>query len=303
MKPTIALLGLGAVGSLMAFHWRTLTPYAVLRNGASAQRTLIDLDNTAHPLTLPAWQGQPVDWLVICTKAADTLTALHALPHPLARIKRILLIQNGMGQQQEVADWLAQRLNAPALWVGSSTEGAYRQDHDTVVYAGKGQTVVAPWLVDDHQATHSLPLLPPLQLPHTVVVDDIHQRLITKLAVNAVINPLTAYYRCRNGELLTETKRFQDFKQLADEIATLYRALAWPLPESWQAYVHNIAIATAHNRSSTLQDVLAGRTHELAYINGYLQFYAQQSQVAMPLHDALIDTLHVKALDLPCINH
>lgn len=306
MNPSIALLGLGAIGSLMAFHWRELSPYAIQRDGTEAQRTLIDQDTIAHTLTLPAWQGEALDWLVVCTKAADSLPALEALAPKLGVVQRILLIQNGMGQQQQVADWLVQQTHQPELWVGSSTEGAYRQDNTTVVYAGVGQTVIGPWSrslltnnVDDAFNPHSSEPT----LPHTQWVNNMPERLLHKLAVNAVINPLTAFYRCRNGELLNDAHRARHLQQLADEVATLYQCLSWSLPTPWLTHVENIARATANNRSSTLQDVLAQRPHELSYINGYLQSYARHHGIAMPIHDGLMAALHVKPLDLFAPKH
>lgn len=295
MTSHIGILGMGAIGSLMAFHWRELTTFAVQRDGTPCRRTLIDQNNAAHPLTLPAWQGEDLDWLVVCTKAADTLSALQTLAPALGAIERILLIQNGMGQQQQVANWLAKQKHQPELWVGSSTEGAYRQTDSVVVYAGIGQTVIGSWH-DQQQADD-------IALPNTMLVDNMHERLISKLAVNAVINPLTAYYRCRNGELLSNEQRASHLQQLAEEVEALYLALAWPLPSPWLPYVCGIALATAHNRSSTLQDILAGRAHELAYINGYLQPFAQQQGIEMPKHNELITALSVKPLDLCEHNH
>lgn len=297
MTSHIAILGMGAIGSLMAFHWRGFTPFAVQRDGTPCQRTLIDQNNATHSFTLPAWQGEDLDWLVVCTKAADTLSALQTLAPALGAIKRILLIQNGMGQQQQVANWLVKQQHQPELWVGSSTEGAYRQADSVVVYAGVGQTVIGPW---HGQHTATMDASP---LPNTLLVDDMHERLLSKLAVNAVINPLTAYYRCRNGELLSDDQRALHLQQLAEEIEALYHALAWSLPSPWLPYVCGIAHATAHNRSSTLQDILAGRAHELAYINGYIQPFAQQQGIEMPKHDELITALSVKPLDLCEHNH
>jgi len=125
-RQTIAILGMGAIGTLMAWHWRTQDLFCITRTGHDCERLLEDQQGNQHTLSLPHWSHGPLDWLIITTKAASTLSALRPLQPWLPRINNILLLQNGMGQQQQVADWLNQFRQAPQLWVGISTEGAYR---------------------------------------------------------------------------------------------------------------------------------------------------------------------------------
>tara|TARA_Y100000748_G_C15265218_1_gene398391 strand:- start:207 stop:587 length:381 start_codon:yes stop_codon:yes gene_type:complete len=107
-------------------------------------------------------------------------------------------------------------------------------------------------------------------------------RLRHKLAINAVINPLTALYRCRNGELVTNPDYRRHLQLLAAEIAGLYTFLNWSLPWNLLTQAEQVATATAANQSSTLQDVLQQRPTELPYINGYLLAQAEQHEYALP---------------------
>lgn len=278
----IAILGLGAIGTLMAWHWREHVLYGITRDNSRCQRTLIDQQQTAHSLILPTWQYEAIDWLVITTKASATVDALQSVQDQLSQVQNILLLQNGMGQQQQVSDWLSQQQCSATLWAGISTEGAYRQNTEQVVYAGSGDTHIGLWQAQDHTAS----------IPNGLtVVDDIQQRIRAKLAINAVINPLTAVFRCRNGELVSYDEYRQALKELANEVQQCFEALQQPLNFDLTERSLAVAEATAANQSSTLQDVLHQRPTELDYINGYLIRQAQQLNIELPLNRRLLAQL------------
>lgn len=269
----IGILGLGSLGSLMAYHWRDHALFALPRTDISSVNIKVQDQDTLWQTQLPSWQGEPLEWLVVCTKAADTLTALNQWKHLLAQVNNILLLQNGMGQQQETAQWLQQQQISTPLWAAMCTEGAYREN-DTVIYAGRGSTQIGSWLGSEH--------LPP-QLPKTQYSENIKELLLNKLAINAVINPLTAYWECKNGELVNNPQYKQALIALSEEVAGLYATLSWPLSQPLTELAQQVAIATAANTSSSLQDKLANRPTELPYICGYLLEQAQRIAYDLPL--------------------
>ena len=269
----IGILGLGSLGSLMAYHWRNHALFALPRTDISSVNIKVQDQDTLWQTQLPSWQGEPLEWLVVCTKAADTLAALNKWKHLLTQANNILLLQNGMGQQQETAQWLQQQqINTP-LWAAMCTEGAYREN-DTVIYAGRGSTQIGSWLGSEY--------LPP-QLPKTQYSENIKELLLNKLAINAVINPLTAYWECKNGELVNNPQYKQALIALSEEVAGLYATLSWPLSQPLTELAQQVAIATAANTSSSLQDKLANRPTELPYICGYLLEQAQRIAYDLPL--------------------
>ena len=86
--------------------------------------------------------------------------------------------------------------------------------------------------------------------------------------INAVINTLTVLNDCLNGQLLEQPPLAEDVRRLCAELGALFTAMGLPfteghLLESTQAIIER----TAHNVSSTLQDLRAGQPrHELGYI-------------------------------------
>ncbi|MCY0963864.1 ketopantoate reductase family protein [Parathalassolituus penaei] len=280
MTVSIGILGLGAVGTLMAHHWQQHCLYALTRQQQEASCRLED-EGSLATLHLPAWQGESLDWLLVCTKAAATLDALQLWRPRLAAVKRLLLLQNGMGQHQQVQQWLDQQGLSCELWAAISTEGAWRRDDGVIVRAGKGEILAGriPISINSEKSPDTTVTAP----APCKTVDNIQQYQREKLAVNAVINPLTALYRCRNGELLEHPDYYPHFKALCAEIGDLYQQLGWPLAFDPLTRISAVAKATATNRSSTLQDHLAGRPDELAYITGYLLEQAAAATIELPL--------------------
>ncbi len=273
----IAIVGIGAIGSLIA--WRLQQEQHQVFAAYSAYTGYIEQDKKKHLLQLPAWQHETIDWLIICTKAGHTLEAMQGLLDKCVQIKQILCLQNGLGQQQK----LAKQVTQIPVWAGITTEGAYRISKQYTHYAGVGQTLIGLFANSSLADTTAIPK--PLLL-----AENIELIMLNKLAVNAVINPLTAYFKCTNGELLSNQYKGA-FVKLCYEIQTLYQALNLPAIEPFIQRVAHIAKQTAHNRSSSLQDVLAGQTTELAYISGYLLKLAADINQPMPLTQFYLEQL------------
>lgn len=274
----IAILGLGAIGAITA--WKLQQQGHKVFNIRNACSLEIQQHNQANQtLNIEAWKEQTLDWLIICTKAGQTLEAIEAIKPKQALVEQILCIQNGMGQHQK----LAKEVNNIPIWAGVSTDGAYRVNQKTVCYAAAGQTLIGAVAHTTKANADTVPNIFEL-------AEKIELIMLNKLAVNAVINPLTSYLKCTNGELLSD-KHKAEFVKLCHEIQTLYEALGWPVIEPFIQRVAQVAHQTKSNRSSSLQDVLVGRKTELAYINGYLIEQAKHINHPMPLSEFYLKAL------------
>lgn len=286
----IGFLGLGSLGTLMAWHCRASQPVALPRDQRTlSTRRLTDRSAAEHNLTLPAWDGSSLDWLIVTTKAGDTLSALKPWQPHLSSVKRLVLLQNGMGQHEACADWLQQQQLDCELWAAISTEGAYRADDDGmphIVYAGEGSTLIGP--LGDYPSDIPLPT-------GFNLCTDIRLPMREKLAINAVINPLTGKYRCRNGELLENPAYKSELLALATEIDDFFIHQQWPLASALPQRAVSVAEATAANRSSTLQDIIAGRPTELNWICGYLLQHADDAGYSLPITAKLFKQLQAES--------
>ncbi|MBD8475984.1 putative 2-dehydropantoate 2-reductase [Pseudomonas sp. CFBP 8770] len=297
------VLGAGSLGTLWACRLARagLPVHLLLRNAARLRayreagglRLIEDGQASLHclPATDVAADG-PIARLLLACKAYDAQAAIASVAARLAPGAEVILLQNGMGSQQAVAEMLPQ---ARCIFA-SSTEGAYRPADFQAVFAGQGFT----WLGDAGPVGLAEPaaLLADLEragIAHQWTAN-VHSRLWRKLALNCAINPLTVLYGCRNGGLADHH----------DEVATLCAELARLLGACGQTdaalelhqEVQRVIQATAANYSSMYQDVEQGRRTEIDYLLGYACKAALERHCEVPHLQALQARL-VRALNKP----
>ncbi|WP_110641389.1 2-dehydropantoate 2-reductase [Salinicola sp. CPA57] len=280
--PPWLIVGAGALGQLFAASLAPHHPVVLLgRRPAAPVVRLRTVDGS--DLSVALRRELPSEWaakreeidapalVMLATKSRDTQAALDALSPRLKPTTPLLLLQNGFQIQPRISG----RWAGPVL-CASTTEAAYRPapatDHASidVVHAAAGET----WIGDLAGQHHDLASTVAACLNDAGMIAgacrDIRQRLWWKLAVNAVINPLTASHRVLNGELAKPEFRPR-IATLVAEISRIMQAEGIQPPgKGWQALVDGVIETTAANQSSMLQDVLAGRPTERDAILGPL---------------------------------
>ncbi len=243
------------------------------------------------PAQLPD-DPEPIQRLLVACKAYDAERAVAGIAQRLSPGAEILLLQNGLGSQNAVAALVP---GARCICV-SSTEGAFRDEDWSVVFAGQGFN----WLGDTRQgpAPRWLDELAAAGIPHQWTAD-IMERLWRKLALNCTINPLTVLYGCRNGDL---TAHQDEVRALCDELIQVLQACGQPLAAvGLHEEVIRVIQATAANYSSMYQDVAQGRRTENSYLLGYVCASAAEYRCDTPhlnrIRQQLIE--HLTARGLP----
>lgn len=239
----------------------------------------------------PAPSGEElIHNLIVSVKAFNTVNALQRIAHRLTRESAILFIQNGMGIIEEVNEKVfPEPGKRPQYMLGVISHGIYQTNPFSFVHSGHGTTAltILPRRVEEvkpHFESSALYLLRTMtRTPVLAAVGfgptDLMQLQIEKLAVNAIINPLTALMSCQNGELLHRPSISRIIRLLLAEISLVIKSLPelQGVPNVRMRFdiarlenqVLNIAYKTAANRSSMLQDFAQGRATEIEYITGY----------------------------------
>lgn len=297
------VLGAGSLGALWAARLARagLPVMLILRDEKrladyhrSGGLSLVENDRrTLYPVPAQTLAAvTPVHRLLLACKAYDAASAVAALAPRLAPKAELLLLQNGIGSQEEVA---AQAPHARCILV-SSTEGAFRRADFEVVFAGHGFN----WLGDPLDPTPPswLAQLEQAGIPRQWT-PDILTRLWRKLALNCAINPLTVLHDCRNGGLAEHPA---EVAILCAELGELLEGSGQPAAaENLHEEVQRVIQATAANHSSMHQDVAAGRRTEVAYLLGRACAVAERHALDLPhlraLHQRLL--AHLAARGLP----
>jgi 2-dehydropantoate 2-reductase len=280
------VLGAGSVGSLFAAYLQgagagvTLLPRQsadqgkrIIENGPASGEYRFDRSAPC--------EDQPIDLLLVTTKAYDVTEALQSIGHRLRGDCAIVLLVNGMGLPSELA-----AVNLPGkLYFATTTEGAYRESDNRLTHAGTGVTRVgrqgeAPpaWFGLWQEAINRC---------HWDT--DIESALWLKLAINCAINPLTALHNCYNGELAEAPALRERVSVLCAEIAAVAQAAGYDqLANELEDQVFAVIRGTADNRSSMLQDLRAGRRTEIDYLTGYLVRLAGELDIPVPMNLELL---------------
>lgn len=303
MPTTWHVLGAGSLGTLWATRlFRAGLPVTlILRNAerlkayqAAGGLTLVEQGQSRlYPIPAQSLEDAgSIDRLLLACKAYDAEEAVARIAPRLSERAELILLQNGLGSQ----DAVAQQVPHARCIFASSTEGAFRDGDWRVVFAGHGYS----WLGDAGrpEAPDWLSELDQSAIPHEWNAD-ILTRLWRKLALNCAINPLTVLHDCRNGGL---EAHHCEVATLCAELTELLERCGQPAAaEQLHSEVERVIQATAANYSSMHQDVAAGRRSEISYLLGYACHAATRHQLVLPHLEQLQQRLihHLQQRGLP----
>ncbi|MGV3346719.1 2-dehydropantoate 2-reductase [Enterobacteriaceae bacterium LUAb1] len=209
--------------------------------------------------------------LLVTLKAWQVAKAVKALLPVLPSDCPVLLLHNGMGTLQELAD-------IPQPLLRGITTHAARREGSIIKHVAHGITHIGPGSIKTGRDYAYLADVLQHALPGVIWHDDLTCFSWQKLAVNCVINPLSVIHDCQNGNLFRYP---EEVARICDEVAQVMSAQGIPA-ENLLDYVHSVMRATAQNTSSMLQDVHALRRTEIDYITGYLLACAHHSGIPVP---------------------
>ncbi|BCV50577.1 ketopantoate reductase family protein [Shewanella algae] len=299
----IGILGIGAIGQLLAQQLATagLEPWLLPRANTPSlaeqgEKQVYTLELGDQSLQTPflclaqdSSKLKQLDLLLVTVKAYQVEAALEPLLPKLHPDCRILLLHNGLGPHQS----LAAKLNGRPLSLGTTSQGALKLSSNHIRQTGSGLTQIGDLIgapMPEVMKTVLLNTIPGSQWSDTIL-----EALWQKLAVNAVINPLTAIHRVNNGALAAP--EFEGtICAILDELLQVAKQEGIALTfDTLHARVKEVIRLTAANYSSMYQDLKHGRKTEIDYINGYLQQRAEQYGLTLPINSELL--AQIKALE------
>lgn len=306
--------------------------------------------------------SRTIDSLFVSLKAQQTVKAVQNLAPRLSPQSTIVLLQNGMGVYEELITNVFRNPNkCPHFILASNTHGAFISEPFTTAHAGIGaidfsivpdprgrdfEAGLQDETIDvtdrrlrlsdltgseDKQLAHYRSLrdtVAALLLTTTLNTtwrpySDLQVLLRRKLAVNAVVNPLTSLLGCPNGDLLEQPNFAGILRDICDEASAVFSAQLRHETEVWlqemrqqghvphedpeplhpealsslslQQEVRRVIDITKGNISSTLQDIRRGRETEIDYLNGYLRDAGKSHGVSTPVNTTLCNLVKLRS--------
>ncbi|MDF2536276.1 MAG: 2-dehydropantoate 2-reductase [Bacillales bacterium] len=216
-----------------------------------------------------AIQLEGLDLVFVTVKQYD-LKAL--LPTIKSVNSTFVFLQNGIMKKELMIEFKGK------IVFGIVSHGAQRMAGNIIRHNGIGKIILDAILSSQFQVAD----LSVEDFPFETT-NDIQSRILDKLIVNAIINPITAIYRVKNGELIHNEELINLKNQLAQEIFQILKIEQLETQRKALEFIDQICQRTAENKSSMLQDIEQGRQTEVDSILGYLSDQAVEVKVTAPL--------------------
>lgn len=284
----IGLVGAGAVGNLLAatlaqnrqrFHWTERNP--------ARRRSLTSLNcrfgDTECSFGDEYWElvddvdvlPAELDWVVVAVKAPQVAEVVDAL---VDRDCQVLVVANGLHQHP---------VHLGLLYGGARIDGG------ALRATASSKLVIGPLAGVEDRAPE---LIRCLTAPWLVAgaKEEIETRMWHKLALNCVVNPLTALLDCPNGELASAGDS-RLMRGLLGEVASVAGA---ELGKRWGYTADHLAKdlgrligETAANSSSMREDLRAGRETEIGFLNLAVAEAGRCRGIPCPLNQRIGDMI------------
>ena len=218
--------------------------------------------------------------VLVLVKSWQTHQAAKRLRSCLAHNGVCLTLQNGLGNEKVLADYLgSSRVSA-----GTTMAGARLLEAGVVKVSGPGKIN----LEESSKISKFLRIFEDAGL-EVLLSERFFDLQWEKLVVNAAVNPLTLLLDCRNGELLNHQETIDLVKMLVFETCQVAAVQGVNLTfNNPLKYVLEIINQTGSNISSMLQDYSRGAPTEIDTINGAVIRYGEAAGVPVPYHKLIV---------------
>ena len=185
--------------------------------------------------------------------------------------------------------------------------GVTKISETRIALKGRGATYIGPHIAD----TTSVNQLGVEGIDKMILetlawqkVGDIFPYALKKGIINACINPLTALFEVKNGELLSNLYLKQLMKHVYSEISNIisnsvefrHYTRLFENNQLWQE-IEDVCRITSENYSSMCQDIKGGRKTEIEAINGFFVGLVEEGKQLQSRDQAF----HINSFLLQCI--
>ena len=294
----VGVIGAGAMGSVFGAALARAGHAVTLFDRNAAHVAAVNRDGLAiegaagtGPLAIPATTEPAalagIELALVLVDSAGTAEAARIAAQALVPDGIALTLQNGIGN----AEALAEAVGAARVALGSTYVSAAWLAPGRVLHSNTGETVLGAFAGAADPRLHGIAAsLSSAGLP-TQAVEDAPGHVWMKFALNCAINPVCALTGLRPGEAARLPSARSLMEAVLDEILAVIAARGIRLPSADpRAEILDHAFLR-YNRPSMLQHVEAGRTPEIAALNGALVAEAARLGLPTPVNRAVADAV------------
>ena len=228
------------------------------------------------------------DLVIVFVKSHATRRAVFDNVEMLKTAKSVLTLQNGLGN----AEIICEAIGSANVLAGTTAHGATVIEAGKVRHAGIGMTTIGEFSGGITDRTRLIGELFVKAGIETVLSDDITSVIWKKLLVNVGINALVGITKLLNGELLDHPELLEIMSLAVAEAVEVANAKGIDIGDiDHFERAKEVCKATALNKASMLQDILAHRETEIDMINGAIVREGNKLGIATPTNLVLTNLI------------
>ncbi len=229
--------------------------------------------------------------VILVTKGYQTADALSANKSLIGSSTIILSLQNGYGNGDEIAKFVAEE----QIVLGTSGGGAIVAGPGLVLHKGQGPTHMGSVTKNQKNAETVAKLMQESGVPKVELTADVKELVWSKLFVNIGINAICALLDDTNKCIAENEYANSVSRMLVKEAVEVVSAagMDFDFDEVFKNVI-DIALETGENRASMLADVTNRRRTEVDMINGAVVSEAAKVGMEAPLNALITNLIHAK---------
>jgi len=224
--------------------------------------------------------------ILLTVKSYDTETAIkHTLP--LIHDETVVVsLQNGLDNIEKIEHIV----DKDCIVAGVTTHGAIFSNPGVIKHTGKGKTFLGELDGRRSKRLENIVHLFNEAGIETQISDDIVKEIWVKVIINSSINPLTAFFNCKNGYLLENPLLYKIVEVISEESTNIAQAEGIKLTTSDMIQrTKEVIRETASNYSSMLQSIQQRKNTEIDSINRKLVIIGKRHRINTPMNKILVE--------------
>ena len=222
------------------------------------------------------------DLLILTVKSYDTEKAIKQAKSIIKKNTIVLSIQNGMDN----IDKIIKNIYSENIIAGVTTHGCIFLQPGIIKHSGIGKTILG-----DIKGRSSKKIVEVFNKSgiKTKTSKDIIREIWVKAIVNSSINPLTAFFNCKNGYLLRNPILENIVEKICYESTNVANTLDLDLDyDDMILETKKVIKDTSENFSSMLQSIKMGKKTEIKSINGKIVEIGKKKKIDVYLNELLV---------------
>ena len=296
----IVILGAGAIGSLFGAMLSNKNNVTLVGRKthveAIKEKGLTIKGMTNLKIKIPAVSkieniSTTPDLLILTVKSYDTLSAVIEAKKIIdEKNTNVLSLQNGLNNIEEIS----KHVKKEKIFAGVTTQAAMFKKPGVVEHTGTGETLIGG-LTNKRDIPGQIAKKFNESGIKTKVSKDIKREIWVKVIINSSINPLTAFFQCKNGYLLENPFLEKITEKICAESTNIARNIGIKIKTSETIKkTKEVIKKTKENYSSMAQSIKQGKKTEIDSINGKLYEIGKKQKLDVTMNEML--TKMIKSL-------